>query len=167
MSPSRNFPARAKPSYEGSEPSRAGAIQFSSWNQAGVFYIYTWGPVIGNFLGPKKTVLMEIHTIRGVFMVWILKTWIYEVKKFSSFQECCDFKIDIFISVTFWRHSNLNLTNITWPIKTRKNPQMSAKNNKDVNIISESQFSWNLIFLWSLLWTFVLFWFSKIYRNFL
>ena len=29
-----NFPAQAEPSYEGSEPSRAGALSFSSWNQA-------------------------------------------------------------------------------------------------------------------------------------
>ena len=30
MSPSRNFPARAEPSYEGSEPSRAGALPYPS-----------------------------------------------------------------------------------------------------------------------------------------
>ena len=30
MSPSWNFPARAEASYEGSEPSRAGALQFPS-----------------------------------------------------------------------------------------------------------------------------------------
>ena len=34
MSSSWNFPARASLSYEGSEPSQAGALQFSSWNQA-------------------------------------------------------------------------------------------------------------------------------------
>ena len=34
MSPSRNFPARAELSYEESKPSRAGALQFSSWNRA-------------------------------------------------------------------------------------------------------------------------------------
>ena len=34
MSPSRNFPAWAEPSHEGSEPSRAGALQLSSWNRA-------------------------------------------------------------------------------------------------------------------------------------
>ena len=34
MSPSWNFPARAEPSFEGSEPSLAGAFQFSSWNRA-------------------------------------------------------------------------------------------------------------------------------------
>ena len=34
MSPSRNFPARAEPSYQGSELSRAGALQFPSWKQA-------------------------------------------------------------------------------------------------------------------------------------
>ena len=41
MSQSRNFPARAKPSYEGSEPSRAEpswALQFSSWNRADNMY---------------------------------------------------------------------------------------------------------------------------------
>ena len=37
MSPSRNFSARAEPSYEGSEPSRAGALQFSNWNRADIF----------------------------------------------------------------------------------------------------------------------------------
>jgi hypothetical protein len=37
MSPSWNFPARAEPSYKGSEPSRAGASQFSSWKRAGDF----------------------------------------------------------------------------------------------------------------------------------
>ena len=37
MSSSWNFPAWAKPSYEGSDPSRAGALQFSSWNQADFF----------------------------------------------------------------------------------------------------------------------------------
>ena len=34
VSLSWNFPAQAGPSYEGSEPSQAGALQFSSWNQA-------------------------------------------------------------------------------------------------------------------------------------
>ena len=34
MGSSWNFPARASPSYEDSEPSRAGAIQFSIWNRA-------------------------------------------------------------------------------------------------------------------------------------
>ena len=34
MNSSWNFPARAEPSYEGSEPSQAGALQFSSWNRA-------------------------------------------------------------------------------------------------------------------------------------
>ena len=34
MSSSWTFPAQASPSYEGSEPSRAGALQFSSWNWA-------------------------------------------------------------------------------------------------------------------------------------
>jgi hypothetical protein len=34
MSSSWNFPAWAEPSYEGSEPSRAGALQFPSWNRA-------------------------------------------------------------------------------------------------------------------------------------
>jgi hypothetical protein len=37
MSLSWNFPARASPSYEGFEPSRAGALQFSSWNRAEIF----------------------------------------------------------------------------------------------------------------------------------
>ena len=37
MSSSWNFPARASPSYEGSEPSRAGALQFPSWNRAEIF----------------------------------------------------------------------------------------------------------------------------------
>ena len=39
MSSSWNFPARASPSYEGSEPSWAGALQFSSWNQANCLQI--------------------------------------------------------------------------------------------------------------------------------
>ena len=34
MSSSWIFPARAKPSYEGSEPSQARALQFLRWNQA-------------------------------------------------------------------------------------------------------------------------------------
>ena len=34
MSSSWNFPAQASTSYEGSKPSRAGALQFSSWNGA-------------------------------------------------------------------------------------------------------------------------------------
>ena len=34
MSSSWNFPARASPSCEDSEPSRARALQFPSWNQA-------------------------------------------------------------------------------------------------------------------------------------
>ena len=37
MSLSWNFPARASLSYEGSEPSRAGALQFLSWNRAEIF----------------------------------------------------------------------------------------------------------------------------------
>jgi hypothetical protein len=38
MSSSCNFSARASPSYEGSEPSQAGALQFSSWNWALIKY---------------------------------------------------------------------------------------------------------------------------------
>ena len=34
MSLSWNFPAQAEPIYEGSERSRSGALQFSSWNRA-------------------------------------------------------------------------------------------------------------------------------------
>ena len=37
MSSSWNFPARASPSCEGSEPSRAEALQFPSWNRAEFF----------------------------------------------------------------------------------------------------------------------------------
>jgi hypothetical protein len=39
MSSSWNFPARASLSYECSEPSRAGALQFPSWNRAEIFLI--------------------------------------------------------------------------------------------------------------------------------
>ena len=37
MSSSWNFPAQAKPSYEDSKPSQAGALQFLSQNQADKF----------------------------------------------------------------------------------------------------------------------------------
>ena len=37
MGSSWNFPAQASPSYESSEPSRAGALHFSSWNRAEIF----------------------------------------------------------------------------------------------------------------------------------
>ena len=38
MGSSWNFPARARSSYEGSESSLAGALQFSSWNRADNIY---------------------------------------------------------------------------------------------------------------------------------
>ena len=37
MSSSWNFPSWAQTSYKGSKPGQAGAFQFSSWNQTGIF----------------------------------------------------------------------------------------------------------------------------------
>ena len=67
-----------EPSYEGSKPSRAelGHFNFRAETELD-FFLYS---LIVRFLGPRKNVLMEILTIRGVFMVGGLKTGIFELK---------------------------------------------------------------------------------------
>ena len=57
LSPSWNFPAQAEPSYEDSEPSRAGALQCLSWNRAGFFVWYSFFSSKLLFVGNKSGIL--------------------------------------------------------------------------------------------------------------
>ena len=70
----------------------------------------TGSPLIVRFLGPRKTVLMEILTIRGVFMGGILKTGIYEVKSPYFFIKHSTGKVFLYVAPTFfiWAAKNVN-----------------------------------------------------------
>ena len=83
MSLSWNFPVRASPSYEGSEPSRARALQFSSWN---VFKNYnqiskfsTSIMIVTNLIN-CKIISMILYKTKGVLGSW--KLWFSYINEF-------------------------------------------------------------------------------------
>ena len=82
MSSSWNFPAWASPSYEGSEPSQAGVLQFSSWNRA---------DKTDNMYVKKSQIVYKFPNFAPVswfqFISWSF-IWIYIAQNKEFFRTC-------------------------------------------------------------------------------